>query len=143
MKLVQHLLAAKSPGIICVTAETSVLDAIKLMAEKTIGSLLVMDGNELKGIVTERDYARKVIVKGRSSESTEVGEIMTADVLTASPQETVNQCMTTMTERKIRHLPVVDDGKVTGMISIGDLVEAIISDQKEEIEHLEHYISGQ
>jgi CBS domain-containing protein len=143
MKLVQHLLDSKGPGVISVTADTSVLDAIKTMAEKAIGSLLVMQGDELQGIVTERDYARKVIVKGRSSKSTAVGEIMTAEVCTATPQDTVNHCMSVMTERKIRHLPVVDDGKVIGLISIGDLVEAIISDQKEEIEHLEHYISGQ
>lgn len=143
MKLVQHLLDLKGRDIISVTADVSVLDAIKLMADKTVGSLLVMQGGELRGIVTERDYARKVIIKGRSSESTEVGEIMTSDVVTASMQDTVNHCMTVMTERKIRHLPVVDDGVVIGMISIGDLVQAIISDQQEEIEHLEHYISGQ
>ncbi len=142
MKLVQHLLDGKGRDIISVTAETSVLDAIKLMADKAVGSLLVMQDDKLLGIVTERDYARKVIIKGRSSESTEVGEIMTPDVFTANSQETVNDCMTVMTERKIRHLPVVDDGVVSGMISIGDLVQAIITDQKEEIEHLEHYISG-
>lgn len=143
MKLVQHLLDSKGHDVIAVAADTSVLDAIKIMADKTVGSLLVMDGDELKGIVTERDYARKVIIKGRSSESTAVGEIMSADVCTTTSQETVNQCMTVMSERKIRHLPVVEDGKVKGMISIGDLVQAIISDQQEEIEHLEHYISGQ
>jgi CBS domain-containing protein len=143
MKLVQHLLDSKGRDIISVSADTTVLDAIKLMADKAVGSLLVMQGDTLQGIVTERDYARKVIIKGRSSESTAVGEIMTADVHTATSQETVNDCMTVMTKRKIRHLPVVDDGAVTGMISIGDLVQAIISDQQEEIEHLEHYISGQ
>jgi CBS domain-containing protein len=143
MKLVQHLLDAKEHGIISVSVESSVLDAIKLMADKAVGSLLVMDGDKLIGIVTERDYARKVIVKGRSSESTAVGEIMTSDVLTATPTETVNRCMSVMTDKKIRHLPVVDGSTVIGMISIGDLVQAIISDQKEEIEHLEQYISGQ
>jgi CBS domain-containing protein len=143
MKLVQHLLDSKGREIISVTADASVLDAITIMAERSIGSLPVMQGDELLGIVTERDYARKVIVKGRSSRSTEVGEIMTTEVCTATLADTVNNCMTVMTERKIRHLPVVDDGKVVGMISIGDLVQAIITDQKEEIEHLEHYISGQ
>lgn len=143
MKLVQHVLDAKGRDIISVTAETSVLDAIKLMAEKTVGSLLIMQGDELKGIMTERDYARKVIIKGRSSESTEVGEIMTTDVCSATSQQTVNDCMALMTKRKIRHLPVIDDGMVSGMLSIGDLVQAIISDQQEEIQHLEHYISGQ
>jgi len=142
MKLVQHLLDAKGRGVISVSATTSVFDAIKLMADKTVGSLLVMEGDQLRGIVTERDYARKVIIKGRSSETTEVGEIMTADVCTATSLATVNECMTVMSERKIRHLPIVDEGAVTGMISIGDLVQAIISDQKEEIEHLEQYIRG-
>ena len=142
MKLVQHLLDAKGRNIISVTANTSVLDAIKLMAEKTVGSLLIMQGDELEGIMTERDYARKVIIKGRSSESTEVGEIMTTDVCSASSQQTVNDCMALMDKRKIRHLPVIDDGTVVGMLSIGDLVQAIISDQQEEIEHLENYISG-
>ena len=142
MKLVQHLLDAKDGEIISITPDASVLDAIRTMADRAIGSLLVMEGDQLKGIVTERDYARKVIVKGRSSESTQVSEIMTADVFTASPEDTVNHCMNVMTEKKIRHLPVASDGKVVGMISIGDLVQAIIEDQKEEIEHLEHYISG-
>jgi len=143
MKLVKHLLDSKGWDIISISADASVLDAIKTMAERAVGSLLVMQGDELQGIVTERDYARKVIIKGRSSETTAVGEVMTAEVCTAAVQDTVNNCMTVMTERKIRHLPVVDDGKVVGMISIGDLVQAIITDQQEEIEHLEHYISGQ
>ena len=142
MKIVKHLLDSKGSNIISIAMNASVLDAIKLMAEKAIGSLLIMDGSALKGIVTERDYARKVIIKGRSSKSTEVSEIMTTDVYTASPGETVSHCMSLMTKYKIRHLPVVDDGRVVGLISIGDLVEAIISDQQEEIEHLEHYISG-
>lgn len=143
MKLVQHLLDSKGRDIISISADASVLDAIKIMADRAIGSLLVMQGDALQGIVTERDYARKVIVKGRSSETTKVGEIMTSEVCTASMQDTVNHCMTVMSDRKIRHLPVVDDGVVVGMISIGDLVQAIISDQQEEIEHLGHYISGQ
>lgn len=143
MKLVQHLLDSKGRDIISITADASVLDAIKLMADKAIGSLLVMDGDDLMGIVTERDYARKVIVKGRSSKTTQVGEIMTAKPLTARPEETVNDCMTVMSDKKIRHLPVVEGETVVGLISIGDLVQAIISDQQEEIEHLEHYISGQ
>ena len=142
MKLVKHVLDSKGSDIISIAMNASVLDAIKLMAEKAIGSLLIMDGSALKGIVTERDYARKVIIKGRSSKSTEVSEIMTTDVYTASPGETVSYCMSLMTKYKIRHLPVVDDGTVVGLISIGDLVEAIISDQQEEIEQLEHYISG-
>ncbi len=142
MKLVKHLLDTKDPEVISVTADVSVLDAIRLMADRAVGSLLVMDGDELKGIVTERDYARKVIIKGRSSETTEVGEIMTAEVVTATTDQTVPNCMSVMTERRIRHLPVVEDGRVVGMISIGDLVQAIIADQQEEIEQLEQYISG-
>lgn len=142
MKLVKHLLDSKGRNIISIAESASVLDAIKIMAERSIGSLLVMDGDELKGIVTERDYARKVIVKGRSSKSTQVGEIMTADVCTARIDQTVNDCMTIMTERRIRHLPVVENGKVVGLISIGDLVQAIIADQQQAIEHLEQYISG-
>ena len=142
MKLVKHLLDSKGAEIISIAANASVLDAIKLMAERAVGSLLVMDGDALKGIVTERDYARKVIVKGRASDSTEVGEIMTAEVVTATIDQTVSNCMSVMTDRRIRHLPVVDAGKVVGMISIGDLVQAIIADQQEEIEQLEQYISG-
>ncbi len=142
MKLVKQLLESKDPGIVTIAASASVLDAIKLMADKAIGSLLVMDGDDLIGIVTERDYARKVIIKGRSSESTEVGEIMTKDVITASTNQTVAHCMSVMSDRRIRHLPVVEEDKVVGILSIGDLVQAIIADQQEEIEQLEQYISG-
>jgi len=142
MKLVKHLLDNKGRQIISVAPQDSVLDAIKLMAEKGIGALIVMQDDKLVGIMSERDYARKVIIKGRSSQSTHVDEIMTSDVLTTSSSQTVNDCMNTMTEKKIRHLPVVEDDKVIGMISIGDLVEAIISDQQEEIQQLEQYISG-
>ncbi len=142
MKLVQHLLDNKGRDIISISPDASVLDAIKLMADKGIGALVVIDGGDLKGIVTERDYARKVIIKGRASDTTPVADIMTADVITASSQQTVNECMEMMTAKKCRHLPVVDDGDLVGMISIGDLVQAIISDQQEEIEQLEHYISG-
>ena len=142
MKLVKHLLDSKGHNIISVAPDLSVFDAIKLMADKSVGSLVVMDDTQLRGIVTERDYARKVIIKGRSSESTSVSEIMSTDVLTTSSSQTVNQCMELMTERRIRHLPVVEDDRVIGMISIGDLVQAIISDQQEAIEQLESYISG-
>ena len=143
MKLVKHLLDSKGWNIISVTPDTSVLDAIKLMAEKTIGSLVVMNDEDLCGIITERDYARKVIIKGRSSESTLVSEIMSTEVITASSAQTVNNCMELMTEKRIRHLPIVEDNRAIGMISIGDLVQAIITDQQEAIEQLEHYISGQ
>lgn len=142
MKLVQHLLEAKGGDIISITREATVFDAIKLMADHAVGSLLVMEGEKLAGIVTERDYARKVILKGRSSETTRVEEIMTTEVLTSTTVQTVNECMALMTEKRIRHLPVVDGNKVIGIISIGDLVQAIISDQREEIEQLGQYISG-
>jgi len=142
MKLVQHLLDRKGRELISIVQDASVFDAIKLMADRGVGSLLVMDGGDLNGIVTERDYARKVIIKGRSSESTQVGEIMSTDLVTATSQQTVSDCMTLMTDRRIRHLPIVDGDDVIGLISIGDLVQAIISDQREEIEQLESYISG-
>ena len=143
MKLVKHLLDAKGRNVISIAPDASVFDAIKVMADESIGSLVVLDENgKLAGIVTERDYARKVIVMGRSSKDTPVAEIMTTDVLTAASDHTVNACMEIMTERKIRHLPVVEDGRVIAMISIGDLVQAIIADQQEAIEQLESYISG-
>lgn len=142
MKLVSHLLDTKGREIISISENASVLDAIRLMAERAVGSVLVMDGERLQGIVTERDYARKVILKGRASDSTRVGEIMTTAVITAPPGQTVKECMTVMTEKKIRHLPVIDDGRVVGLVSIGDLVQAIIEGQQEEIEQLEKYISG-
>ncbi len=142
MKLVKHVLDRKGRNIISVKPDDTVLDAIRVMAEKNIGAVVVMQGDKLLGIMSERDYARKVIVKGRASDNTTVSDIMTAEVLTTSGAETVNKCMNMMTERKIRHLPVVDDGTVVGMISIGDLVKAIIADQQEEIEQLGQYISG-
>jgi CBS domain-containing protein len=142
MKLVQHLLDKKGRNIISVQPDASVREAIVLMAEKGIGSLVVTVDGDLVGIVTERDYARKVIIKGRASDTTAVADIMTKDVTTVSSTMTVNKCMEMMTAIKCRHLPVVDDGELLAMISIGDLVEAIIADQQEEIEQLESYISG-
>lgn len=142
MKLVKHVLDSKEHQIISIAPDVSVFDAIKLMADHSVGSLIVMDDDKMRGIVTERDYARKVIIKGRSSESTSVSEIMTTDVFTTSGLETVKECMEVMTERHIRHLPVVEDDRVIGMISIGDLVQAIIADQQEEIDQLGSYISG-
>ncbi len=142
MKLIKHLLDRKGRHIVSVVPGTTVLEAITLMADKTIGSLLIMENDELLGIVTERDYARKVIIKGRSSKTTLVSEIMTTGVFTSPSSETVNGCMGLMTEKRIRHLPIVEDDQVVGIVSIRDLVEAIISDQKEEIEQLGQYISG-
>jgi CBS domain-containing protein len=143
MKLVKHVLDAKGRNVISISPEASVFDAIELMADKSIGSLVVMDADDrLAGIVTERDYARKVIVKGRSSKGTRVAEIMSTNVMTARSDHTVYACMELMTEKKVRHLPVVENDRVTAMISIGDLVQAIIEDQRQEIEHLEQYISS-
>jgi CBS domain-containing protein len=142
MKLVKQLLAAKGHDVLSIEPDASVLDAVKLMAEKGVGALTVMNGPELAGIVTERDYARKIILKGRSSDTTTVGEVMTPEVITTSSSGSVEKCMNMMTDSRIRHLPVVDEGVVVGIISIGDLVKAVIADQKEEIEQLEHYISG-
>ncbi len=142
MKLVKHLLERKGGDVISIGPGESVFDAIKLMADRAVGSLLVMEQAKLVGIVTERDYARKVILKGRSSETTRVEEIMTTDVITATTEQTVRECMTLMTERRIRHLPVVAGTEVIGLISIGDLVQAIISEQQQEIKQLENYISG-
>lgn len=142
MKLVKHLLDSKGHDVLSIGPGDSVLDAIKLMAEKGVGALVVMDGDALAGIVTERDYARKVILKGRSSRETPVKDIMTPDVLTTSADQTVDICMNLMTDHRIRHLPVVDGDRVTGLVSIGDLVKAKIADQKEEIERLAQYITG-
>ncbi|MCZ6808354.1 MAG: CBS domain-containing protein [Proteobacteria bacterium] len=142
MKLVNQLLDSKGHDILSIAPSASVLDAIRLMADKGIGALIVMDGETMAGIVTERDYARKVILKGRSSHETPVSDIMSTGVISTSPDQTVNICMNVMTDKRIRHLPVVEGNKVIGLVSIGDLVKAIIADQKEEIEHLEHYISG-
>lgn len=142
MKLVRHLLDSKGSTVFSVSPSKSVLDAIKLMAEKKVGALVVMEGPKLAGVITERDYARKVILKDKSSRNTPVSDIMTADVFTAALDDSVDHCMNTMTEQRIRHLPVVDDGRVVGMISIGDLVKAVIAHQKESIEQLEHYITG-
>ncbi|MDH4126983.1 MAG: CBS domain-containing protein [Gammaproteobacteria bacterium] len=142
MKLIKHLLDRKGRQIISIKPDASVLDAIRLMAEKNIGAVLVMKNNRLLGIMSERDYARKVVVKGRASDTTPVSDIMTSNVVSTTSSETVDTCMTLMTDKRIRHLPVVDDNVVVGVISIGDLVHAIIADQQEAIEQLEQYISG-
>ncbi len=120
----------------------SVYDAIAMMAEKRVGALLVMQGGQLLGIVSERDYARKVILQGRSSHETPVAEIMSSPVLTVTPENTVGECMHLVTEKRIRHLPVMENGRVTGMVSIGDLVNWVISEQQQTIRHLETFISG-
>ena len=126
-----------------ITSAASVFDAVKLMADKNIGALLVMEGEEVAGIITERDYARKVILMSRSSRQTLVREIMTSAVMYVRPDHTSEECMALMTENRLRHLPVIDDGRLLGIISIGDLVNDIIAEQRFTIEQLEHYISGE
>lgn len=142
MRTVRQLLEAKSPAIHAIRPEAPVLDAIRLMAEAHVGAVLVMDGPRLVGILSERDYARKVVLQGRSSSDTPVRDIMTADVLTTSPLDTSDRCMQTMTEHRIRHLPVVDGDDVVGMVSIGDLVKAVIEDQRAELDSLQRYIAS-
>ena len=142
MKTVKQLLDTKQVRIISVTENTSVLDALKVMTEKNISALLVMEGSELLGIFTERDYARKLILQGKSSKDTLIKEAMTADPITINLADTIDKCMETMTEKHIRHLPIVVNAEVKGMISIGDLVKFIIEDQKQTISQLESYISG-
>ena len=144
MKTVAQLLQSKpNRAVHSVAPDAPVFEAIKLMAQHRIGALLVMDGERLAGIITERDYARKVVLMGRSSSDTPVQDIMTAAVLHVGPQQTNEHCMALMTEKRLRHLPVVADGRVEGMISIGDLVKDIISEQQLVIQQLEHYISGE
>jgi CBS domain-containing protein len=142
MKLVKHILETKGSDIWRIAPDESVLDAIKLMAEKKIGALLVMEDESLVGIISERDYARKVILRGKSSRETPVNEIMTAQVVTTEPSESVEGCMKLMTDGRIRHLPVVDSGKVVGVLSIGDLVKEIIAEQEFTIKQLENYITS-
>lgn len=142
MSQVKQLLESKGSTIFSVGPDAPVLDAIKRMAEHRIGALLVMRGSELVGVLSERDYARKVILQGRSSSQTAVSDIMTGSPLTVGPDTDVFDCMRLCTDSRIRHLPVVQDGMVVGMISIGDLVKAVIDAQAEQIEHLERYITG-
>jgi CBS domain-containing protein len=140
MTTVRKLLEGKGRAIYSVEPQAAVLDAVRLMAEHHVGALVVMRGAALEGIVSERDYARKVILRGRSSADTPVRDIMSAPVLTVSLDTSVQACMQLMTDRHVRHLPVVDGARVIGMISIGDLVKAVIAEQKAQIEQLESYI---
>jgi CBS domain-containing protein len=142
METVNQLLKVKGGQIFSVAPTDSVLRAIEIMATRHVGALLVMSQDRLLGIISERDYARKVILKNRSSHDTPVGDIMTANPVTVSSDVTVHHCMEVMTEGRFRHLPVVDKGRVAGILSIGDLVKAVIEDQSQKIEQLERYIAG-
>ena len=142
MPTVRQLLQEKGHIVWSIGPDESVYDAIKLMAEKGIGALIVVDRAKTVGMLSERDYARKVILVGRSSKETKIREIMTTQVISADPHQSVQECMTIMTEKRIRHLPVMEDDQLIGMISIGDLVKAIIAEQQFVISQLEHYISG-
>lgn len=142
MRQVKHLLADKGSVVHSVPPSAPVLEAIRTMAEHHVGALLVIEDGRLVGIVSERDYARKVVLKGRSSSATPTADIMTAEVVTVGSEDTVDHCMRVCTTRRVRHLPVVDDGRVNGVLSIGDLVKAVISEQSEQIEQLQRYIAG-
>ena len=140
MATVAQLLGQKPKGIFSVAPDAPVLEAIRAMAEHSVGALLVMQGEKLAGIISERDYARKVILMGRSSSDTPVSQIMTAQVITVEPSQSTQQCMQIMTDRRVRHLPVVQGERVLGMLSIGDLVRAVLAEQAQTIEQLENYI---
>jgi CBS domain-containing protein len=142
MQTVNQLLKVKGSEVYSVRPQDSVLRAIEVMANRHVGALLVMSEGALIGIISERDYARKVILKNRSSHDTPVGDIMTSPAVSVTPDETVHRCMQLMTEGRFRHLPVVKGGRVVGMLSIGDLVKAVIQEQSETIEQLERYIAG-
>lgn len=139
---IRSILNSKGREVWSIHPEASVYEALEIMSDRDIGALLVMSGDRLAGLLSERDYARKVRLMGRSSEDTTVGDIMTMDVITVSPEDTVDDCMRIMTSHRIRHLPVMESGRVTGMISIGDLVNCIIREQAETIDHLHTYIAS-
>lgn len=140
-RTVRRMLEGK-PGVFAIGPRATVLEALRLMAEKNVGALLVMDDGDLKGIFSERDYARKVVLLGRASKDTPVADIMTSHVVCVGLEETAERCMALMTGHRIRHLPVIHDAKVVGVISIGDVVRAVISEQADTISHLVRYIGS-
>lgn len=142
MRLVKEILDTKGHDIWFIGPEASIYDAVSLMSERGVGALLVMEEGRLVGMVTERDYARKVILEGRSSKQSPVKDIMTKRVLCVKPEMTVEECMALVTDKRVRHLPVVENRQVIGIVSIGDLVKAIITEQKFLIDQLIHYITG-
>ncbi len=142
MPTVRQLLEAKSAEVHSIAPDAPVIDAIRLMAEQRIGALLVMEGRRLAGILSERDYARKIVLQGRSSKDTPVRDIMTAQVITVAPQDSADHCMQLVTDSRIRHLPVLEGDQVVGVVSIGDLVRAVIEEQRQELDHLQRYIAS-
>ncbi|MFT4197740.1 MAG: CBS domain-containing protein [Pseudoxanthomonas sp.] len=142
MSTVRQLLQAKGAEIVAVAPQAPVIEALRVMAEHSIGAVLVMEGRRLAGILSERDYARKVALQGHSSRDTPVADIMTAQLVTVAPDTGIDQCMKLMTERRIRHLPVLEGGEVVGVLSIGDLVKAVIEAQQLELDHLQRYIAS-
>src|SRR5437667_953755 len=142
MKTVAQLLRTKGHGVLSVSPELSVFEALKVMAEKNVGALLVLEEERLVGIFSERDYARKVILKGKASKEIPVREIMSTHVLYVRPQQTIEDCMALMTDKRVRHLPVMEEERLVGVISIGDVVKAIIAEQEFMIEQLQNYITG-
>ncbi|MDA3923044.1 MAG: CBS domain-containing protein [Salinisphaera sp.] len=143
MTTVNDLLRDKSSDIWTIGPDETMFDALKLLGEKNIGAVLVMEGGRLVGLLSERDYARKVLLKGRRSRETKVREVMSTDVTSVTSRTAVEECLSLMTDRRFRHLPVMDNDKLIGLISMGDLVKAIIEDQRDLIGQLEQYISGQ
>ena len=141
MRKVRHLLEAKAPEVFAIGPDAPVIDAIRLMAEKGIGAVVVMQAGRLAGILSERDYARKIVLQGRASHDTPVRDIMTAKVVTVRLDDTIDHCMQLVTDRRIRHLPVLERDAVLGVVSIGDLVRAVIEDQQVEIDQLQRYIA--
>jgi CBS domain-containing protein len=141
MRLVREILQSKGHDVWFVRPEAFVFDAVKMMSERSVGALLVMEGDKMVGIITERDYARKVVLAGKSSKQTQVKDIMTQRVLWVAPERTIEECMALMTDKRVRHLPVVENTQVVGMLSIGDLVKAIIAEQQVTIEQLQNYIN--
>ncbi len=139
---IEKILCQKSGEIWSISPDATVYDAIAMMAEKNVGALLVMENGQLAGIVSERDYSRKVMLRGKTSRTSTVGEIMTTELTTAHPRETVEDCLRFMTEKRIRHLPVIADGNIRGVISIGDLVKQVIESQNATLEQMRDYISG-
>jgi len=142
MKTIRGLLKNKGNEVYSINPDATVYEALSLMADKKIGALIVMEGDRVVGVLSERDYARKVILEGRSSEGTRVKEIMTTRVLFSSPDRSIEECMAMMTDQRIRHLPIMEDERLVGVISIGDLVKAIIAEQQFLIDQMERYIAG-